>query len=258
MDRTSLIAELNSRGLRGETVVGPLYKRLAQALTGLIQEGLLKPGAALPSERDLSEALEVGRVTVRAAYRDLLNAGTLDSKHGSGTFVSTKVERMEQSLWRLNSFSADMRSRGRVPAAKILSRGVSAPSPEEAFLLGLQLDEPVLRLDRLRFADGLPLAIERSVVPVKFLSEEAAGEGSLYDALAAKGNRPVRAVQRLSAVTLDPSSATALEVKPGAPALLIERISRLDDQRVVEYTRSHYRGDAYDFVAELRIGDDYE
>jgi GntR family transcriptional regulator len=60
----------------------------------------------------------------------------------------------------------------------------------------------------------------------------------------------------LTAVTLDPSSAAALNVKPGAPALLIERISRLEDQRVVEYTRSHYRGDAYDFVAELRIGDD--
>jgi GntR family transcriptional regulator len=256
MDRTSLIAELNSRGVRDGAIAGPLYKRLALALTGLIQEGLLKPGTALPAERDLAEALQLGRVTVRTAYRDLMSSGTLESRHGSGTFVSQKVERMEQSLWRLSSFSADMRSRGRSPAAKILSRSVGQPAPEETFLLGLGPDEPVLRLDRLRLADGLPLAIERAVVPVKFLREDAAGEGSLYDALTDNGFRPVHALQRLTAVILDPSSAAILDVQPGAPALLIERVSRLEDQRVVEYTRSHYRGDAYDFVAELKIGDD--
>ncbi|ULR44236.1 GntR family transcriptional regulator [Rhizobium sp. K102] len=256
MDRTSLIGELNSRGLRDAGLTGPLYKRLAQALTGLVQEGLLKPGAALPGERDLAEALKLGRVTVRTAYRDLMASGVLESRHGSGTFVSSRVERMEQSLWRLSSFSADMRSRGRLPAARILSRSVNRPSPEESFLLGLGGDESVLRLDRLRLADGLPLAIERAVVPIKFLGDDAGGEGSLYDALAANGHRPVRALQRLTAVTLDPSSAAILNVKSGAPALLIERVSRLEDQRVVEYTRSHYRGDAYDFVAELRIGDD--
>lgn len=144
MDRTSLIAELNSRGLRDEALTGPLYKRLAQTLTGLIQEGLLKPGTALPGERDLAEALKLGRVTVRTAYRDLMASGALESRHGSGTFVSSRVERMEQSLWRLSSFSADMRSRGRLPAARILSRAVNTPSPEESFLLGLGGDEPVL------------------------------------------------------------------------------------------------------------------
>jgi GntR family transcriptional regulator len=256
MDRTSLIAELNSRGLRDGDVSGPLYKRLAQALTGLIQEGLLKPGTALPAERDLAEALQVGRVTVRTAYRDLLSIGTLESRHGSGTFVSQHVERIEQPLWRLSSFSADMRSRGRSPGAKILSRTVGKPAPEESFLLGLGLDEPVLRLDRLRLADGMPLAIERAVVPLKFLGEDVVSEGSLYDALAEHGFKPTRALQRLTAVVLDPTSAAILKVGPGAPALLIERVSRLEDQRIVEYTRSHYRGDAYDFVAELRIGDD--
>jgi GntR family transcriptional regulator len=256
VDRTSLITELNGRSLRDAAKTGPLYRRLATALTALIKEGLLKPGTALPPERDLAEALGVGRVTVRTAYRDLMASGVLESRHGSGTFVSQKIERIEQPLWRLTSFSADMRSRGRLPAAKILSRNIDRPAPEESFLLGLGLDEPVLRLDRLRLADGLPLAIERAVIPTKFLSEDAAGVGSLYDALTRSGFRPVRALQRLTAVTLDPASAAILEVQAGAPALLIERVSRLEDQRVVEYTRSHYRGDAYDFVAELRIGDD--
>ncbi|MGO4438118.1 GntR family transcriptional regulator [Rhizobium sp. RAF56] len=256
MDKTNLIAELGSRGLRGEAMSGPLYKRLALALTGLIEEGLLKPGAALPPERELAEALQVGRVTVRTAYRDLMSAGALESRHGSGTFVSQRVERIEQSLWRLSSFSADMRSRGRTPSARVLSRSVARPAPEESFLLGLGADETVLRLDRLRLADGLPLAIERALIPTKFLGVDAADTGSLYDALTENGFRPVRALQRLTAVTLDASSAAVLNVKAGAPALLIERVSRLEDDRVVEYTRSHYRGDAYDFVTELKVGDD--
>ena len=100
MNRTSLVAELNSRGLRDAAMSGPLYKRLAQALTGLIQEGLLKSGAALPGERDLAEALQVGRVTVRTAYRDLLASGAIESRHGSGTFVSQRVERIVRLLPR--------------------------------------------------------------------------------------------------------------------------------------------------------------
>ncbi len=65
----------------------------------------------------------------------------------------------------------------------------------------------------------------------------------------------MRALQRLTAVTLDPGTARLLGVHRGAPALLIERVSHLEDDRIVEYTRSHYRADAYDFVAELKIGE---
>lgn len=252
MDRTSLFDELRHR-TRG--VSGPIYKRLSRAFSGLVQEGLLKQGAALPAERDLAEGLDLGRVTVRSAYRDLIAAGILETRQGSGTFVARNVERLEQPLWRLSSFSADMRSRGRTPVAKVLSRTVNMPTPEEALLMGLESSEAVLRLDRLRLADEQPLAIERAVVPVKFLDGEADGESSLYEALAAAGHRPVKAAQRLTAVVLDQSSARLLDVKPGAAALLIEQVSRLADGRVVEYTRSHFRGDAYDFVSEMNIGE---
>ncbi|WP_337267820.1 GntR family transcriptional regulator [Oryzifoliimicrobium ureilyticus] len=253
MDRTSLFAELKRRV--GDLSSGPLYKRLSAALLGLVQEGLLKPGTSLPAERDLAEGLDLARVTVRSAYRDLIAAGILESRQGSGTSVVAQAEKIEHPLWRLSSFSAEMRSRGQTPVAKVLSRAINNPTPEEAFLMGLEPSEEVLRLDRLRLADGRPLAIERAVVPLKFLGGRAAGEGSLYEALAAFGHRPVKAAQRLTAVVLDRSSARLLEVEPGAPALLIEQISRLVDQRVVEYTRSHFRGDAYDFITELKLGD---
>ncbi len=72
------------------------------------------------------------------------------------------------------------------------------------------------------------------------------------------GRRPVRAVQRISAANLSARDAELLEVAPGAAGLRIERMSYLDGGRVLEFTRSLYRGDAYDFVAELRLSPDPE
>jgi GntR family transcriptional regulator len=74
---------------------------------------------------------------------------------------------------------------------------------------------------------------------------------SLYEALQPHGNRPVRALQHLRAVALDEETSRLLQLPTGSPGLLIERRAFLADGRVVESTRSFYRGDAYDFVAEL-------
>jgi GntR family transcriptional regulator len=110
----------------------------------------------------------------------------------------------------------------------------------------------------VRYADGVPLAIERAVLPTVILPDPGAVETSLYTVLAARGLRPVRAVQRLSATNLAAADAELLAVSPGAAGLRIERISYLASGRVVEFTRSLYRGDAYDFAAELRLADDPE
>jgi GntR family transcriptional regulator len=97
------------------------------------------------------------------------------------------------------------------------------------------------------------MAIELAVIPHKFLPDPESVGASLYAALEARGVRPVRALQRLHATALAPQEAELLDQPTGAPALFIERVSYLPDGRTVEYTRSHYRGDSYDFVAELTI-----
>ena len=79
---------------------------------------------------------------------------------------------------------------------------------------------------------------------------------SLHGTLAEAGLRPVRALQRISAINLGRDDATTLEVEPGTAGLRIERTSYLADGRVAEFTRSLYRGDAYNFVAELRLARD--
>lgn len=119
--------------------------------------------------------------------------------------------------------------------------------------LGLSGDERVARLERVRRSDGVPLAIERASIPASILPDPGAVESSLYLALEALGKRPVRAVQRISAANLGPRDAALLEVPAGVAGLRIERIGYLASGRVVEFTRSLYRGDAYDFAVELKL-----
>ncbi|MCX5497188.1 GntR family transcriptional regulator [Kaistia dalseonensis] len=232
---------------------GPLYMRLQTMIRGAIMEGRLVPNDALPAEREMAASLHVSRVTVRKAIQGLVAEGVLRQRHGSGTFVSSGVGRVEQPLSRLTSFTEDMRSRGLIPTASWLERSIGMPTSAEAMILGLSPAERVARFNRLRLADNEPMAIERAVVPARILPDPLVVENSLYDALAAVGMRPVRAVQRLNAENVGGADAAMLGLAPGSAALSIERISYLPDGRVVEFTRSHYRGDAYDFVAELNL-----
>ncbi|MBX3567314.1 MAG: GntR family transcriptional regulator [Rhizobiaceae bacterium] len=233
----------------------PLYLALKRRIEDAVQRGDIGPGDALPSERDIAAKADISRVTVRKAVQDLVRSGVLVQRHGSGTFVAPRVERVEQSLSRLTSFTEDMARRGMTVRSQWLDRGIYPPSPDEMMVLGLSAKESVARVSRLRIADGTPLAIERASLSAEILPDPAAVGSSLYAALAATGRRPVRAVQRISAASLGEADARLLDVPAGAAGLHIERISYLASGKVIEFTRSIYRGDAYDFVAELRIGE---
>lgn len=231
----------------------PLYLRLKKLVTDAIAEGDLRQGDALPSERDIAERLEVSRVTIRKAFAELVDDGVLIQRHGSGTFVRGDAHRIEQPLSRLTSFTEDMQLRGLSTVSTWLEKSEGLPTPEEALRLSISPNERVCRFHRLRRAEGVPLAIELAVVPQRFLDKPEEVDTSLYEALGARGFQPVRALQRLHATALTPQQAKLMEVPDGSPALFIERISYLADGRTVEFTKSHYRGNTYDFIAELSL-----
>ncbi len=235
---------------------GPLYLQLHRRIAEAIASGRLRPGDSLPPERDLAAMTGLSRVTVRKGVEALVASGQLVQKRGSGTFVAPQVHRLEQALSLLTSFTEDMARRGRTVESVVLSRGLHAPAPEEVMALGLAASDRVARLERVRTSDGLPLAIERASLPEAILPDPEAVGASLYAALEARGMRPVRAVQRISAANLAARDAALLDVPPGTAGLRIERLSYLPSGRVVEFTRSLYRGDAYDFAVELKLADD--
>lgn len=233
---------------------GPLYLQLKRWIEDAIRRGAIKSGDALPSERDLALRADVSRVTVRKAVHALVQEGVLVQRHGSGTFVAPPAQRVEQSLSQLTSFTEDMARRGMEVRSEWLDRGLYLPSPEETVILGLSAGERVARISRLRLTGDTPLAIERASLAASVLPEPAAMGDSLYRYLESDGNRPVRAIQRIRAANLGDDDAYLLQVPVGSAGLNIERTSYLPSGRVIEFTRSIYRGDTYDFIAELRLG----
>lgn len=230
----------------------PLYQQLQRALRDAIEDNRLAPDEALPPERELAEEFGISRITVRKALDALVGEGMLTRRQGAGTFVTARGEsRVEKSFSKLSSFSEDMISRGRRPESVWLSRSAGTVNPEEALTLGLSPGSVVYRFNRIRYADGEPMALEYSTVPGFCLASEMSVGESLYEALDQHSARPARALQRLRAILFTGERAKLMGLEEGAPGLLIERRGFLKDGRPVEITKSYYRGDAYDFVAEL-------
>ena len=223
--------------------------RLRRSIQQAIESGALESGHVLPSERELAVQLSLSRVTVRKAIAGLVDDGLLVQRQGAGTYVG---ERIVKSFSRLTGFTDDLRARGLKPRVEFLGRSIGEVTPEEALALSLSPGARVVRLRRLRFAGDKPLALEDTAVPQSILADPKAVKLSLYATLQRLGCRPTRALQRLRAVALDAGQAALLALPAGSPALAIERRAYLDDGRAVEFTRSLYRGDAYDFVAELQ------
>jgi GntR family transcriptional regulator len=228
----------------------PLYQQVQRVLRDAIEQHVLGPDDALPAERDLAADLAVSRITIRKAIDGLVKEGLLVSRRGSGNFVCARVEK---NFAMLTSFSEDMRARGRTPRSTWIRRSEGTVAPEEALVLRLSPGTPVYRFHRLRFADNAPMSVEFVTIVAACLPSLNAVEDSIYAALEKVGNRPVRALQRLRALLLNGEYAGLLEANEGDAGLLVERIGFLRDGRAVEFAQSYYRGDTYDFVAELSV-----
>lgn len=232
---------------------GPRYVQLRRRLEQGIQDGFLAPNTSLPAEREIAEITDLSRVTVRKAIQELVREGIVEQRQGSGSFVREPVARVEQSLSNLTSFSEDMKWRGLKTTSTWLERGVFMASPDEVSALGLSEGDQVSRIYRLREADARPMALERAALPLDILPNPTLVTSSLYELLEQSDMRPVRAVQKISAINLEAEEGRLLGVAEGTAGLRIQRTSFLQSGRVAELTRSIYRGDAYDFVAELQI-----
>src|SRR5277367_5488060 len=213
----------------------PLYQELQRVLRKAIDARVLGPDDALPSERDLATDFAVSRITVRKALDGLVADGLLVRRQGAGNFVSARVDK---NFAMLTSFSEDMRARGRTPHSIWLKRAAGTGTP-------------VFRFNRIRCADDAPMALEYATIVATALPSLEAVDASLYEALERAGHRPVRALQRLRAVLITSEQAELLKAKAGDAGLLVERLGSLPDGRAIEFSQSYYRGDTYDFVAEL-------
>ncbi len=234
---------------RMERQHGPLGERLRNALASAIDAGLIPVGESLPSEREMSERLDVSRSTLRHGLKDLAQMGLVTTRPGAGTVV---VGRIPKALSRLSGFTEDMQLRGLLPTSKVLERSIGPVDPDTAFRTGLPLGTSVLTLVRLRIAGGEALSYERATVPVDAVGEDYDGSGSLYERMDTRNARPRRVLQSLKASEADPEIAAYLGIREGAAVLEISQLGYSAAGAVVEDATSWYRGDRYKYVGEIR------
>lgn len=226
----------------------PKHRQLREILLAMITTEL-SPGRPIPSERELGARFGVSRATVRAAVGQLVSDGHLERAQGKGTFVAAPRVRSELHL---ASFTADMRRRGLRPGTTVLrAEVVTAPAPV-AGALSLQDDAPVHRVERLRTADGTPMAHELGWYPAaRFptLPEEDLA-GSVYEVLDRLGARPDAGHQVMWAAACDEVRATLLAVEVGSPLFVFERTATAAGAPV-EHVTSWFRADRYQVSATI-------
>jgi len=229
----------------------PAYEQIADRLVGLIESRRLAVGDRLPAERDLAMWVGVSRMTARAALGSLAQRGLLERDVGRGTFVSRV--KLEHDLARFAGFTEMVRREGLSPNARIRAINELAAPDAVARALEILVGSPVYRIERLRLADGEPLTLEDSWIPLErfpgLLDHDM--RGSLYALMRdGYGLAPVRAIERLEPALADPHQARALRIDAGAPLMLITRVAFNAHGTPVEFARDHHRGDRARFVVE--------
>lgn len=230
---------------------GPKGGQLRAILERLI--ATLPAGAPLPSERMLAERYAVARGTARGEIDRLAAEGAVERVQGRGTFVAPP--RVAQA-GRLTSFSEDMRARGLRPGSTVLRQEVVGASELVGARLGLAAEAPVVRIERLRSADGRPMALEEAFLPAaRFvgLQDVNLASGSLFEQLERGwGVWPAGARQQVVAVVLDGAEARLLGVAAGQAGLRFATDAYDADGTVVFCATSLFRADRYAIELDQR------
>ena len=237
------------------TPLGPAAAALRDRLAAEIAAGTPAAGERLGAERELAARLGVSRSTLRAALDSLEEAGVVHRVRGrsGGIFVSQR--RVERDLSTLTGLPAYMRRQGFQSGARVLSTGTVAAGEETAAALGLDVDELVLEVLRLRLADKEPVSLERARFPADRFPGllDRSLSGSLYDLLEGEYDLKVgEAEERIEVVGATTADARALELRPGAPLISIVRTAWTADGRPFEHSRDLFRADRVRIVARVR------
>ena len=231
----------------------PLYYQIQRALMEKIQSGELSTGDPLASEEELARVYQVSRMTARQALHGLKTSGFAFSQKGRGTFVTRP--KLEKNIMHLRGFTEDMKHLGMVPSSKLLEQTVVTATEDLAEKLKVEPEEIVMRLRRLRLADGIPMALEESHIPLKQfpgLDKISFAKQSLYFVLRESyGVRVAWADEVIEALPATREESELLTIPKRASILSISRIIMTTEETPIEVACSRYRGDRY--RASIRV-----
>jgi GntR family transcriptional regulator len=231
----------------------PYHYQLRELLRGEIVAGRWSVDEKLPSERELCEAFNLSRTTVREAIDALVNEGLLRREKGRGTFIAApKI--LESLLQSPTGFTDTMVEQDIPVRTNVLRMEIDAAPRTAARELRLPVDEPVITIDRLRFVFDEPILLVTSYLPYRLcpqLINDDLIENSLYSLLRGKyGFTIARARRYMEAVAANDMEARLLQLESGAPLMLIESIVYTGDGTPLEYFKARHRGDRTRFLVE--------
>ncbi|MFI7017773.1 GntR family transcriptional regulator [Streptomyces sp. NPDC050164] len=248
---TDISSAENESGAPVRTARVPKYYRLKKHLLDMTETQA--PGTPVPPERTLAAEFDTSRTTVRQALQELVVEGRLERIQGKGTFVAKP--KVSQAL-QLTSYTEDMRAQGLEPTSQLLDIGYITADDRLAGLLDITTGGRVLRIERLRMANGEPMAIETTHLSAKrfpALRRSLVKHTSLYTALAEVYDvHLAEAEETIETSLATPREAGLLGTDVGLPMLMLSRHSLDREGQPVEWVRSVYRGDRYKFVARLK------
>lgn len=208
----------------------------------------MSPNSMIPTAKDLAKTYNVSAMTVRQALVALQQEGLIYSVPGLGTYIS---DHLIAKRMVFTSFSQEVSERGMKPSSKIISATKSVVKDKKvAEDLQLEVGDPVYRIERVRFADNIPMAIEETLVSADFMPGllDQDLKQSLYDIFRNAYEKPVvRAECVVTPITLNKQQSELLQCEVKSPALQFLVIAYDARNRVVERCISIKRGDRYDF-----------
>ncbi|MDE3131916.1 MAG: GntR family transcriptional regulator [Acidobacteriota bacterium] len=228
----------------------PKYYAVKRHLLEFI--GSLEPGATVPTERELATQMTTSRTTVRQALRELVVEGRLVRRQGSGTYVAEP--KITWPLY-LASFTQQVKASGFKPSAEVLATNRVAAGAELAQQLGLPLRAPVYKIERVRFADSFPIAVETSWLSAERfpgLTRQVRLHSSLHAILADFHDTRLRTGEEwIETAPATPREAGPLGVDVGTPMLIVSRQNFDSAGLPVELGRTWFRSDRVMLVTRL-------
>lgn len=231
----------------------PLYAQVETILAANIAAGMFPVGSRIPKEDDLIEQFAVSRTTIRQTIQNLVRRGLVEIRRGKGTYVAQP--KLTQELTELSGFVEDMEMLGRRPSTRVLDKKIVPANESVAQHLNLAEGDLVVRIQRVRLADGLALSFDETYLPKKIgekVLKDDLENKPIFFLLEEKYNIPLlEAEYRLEATSADTFVARALGTSVGSPIFQIERTSYAEGHKPVDYEKLHYRGDHIRFVTRL-------